>query len=212
MNKERLIFITIGTVIGGISGFVIGYKLLEKKVQTEHEKKLQREVAQLKPEVTDQDNDTEKDISKESDSHDYSDEEDNQKYKDLIDNLDYEIIDDASDEDVESDDISDEEIEVTIKKKHQNPKVLGKTQLDADDPDLKYDSEELFYFMEDNVLTDADGQHVDEFNTIGNNLRRYGFFHGEGDLDTVWVRNYDYEVDYEIHRDVGSSSDMFGEE
>ena len=212
MNKERLIFITIGTVIGGISGFVIGYKLLEKKVQTEHEKKLQREVAQLRPEATDQDNYTEKDIPNESESRDDADEEANQKYEDLIDNLDYEIIDDALDEDVESDDISDEDVEVTIKKKHQNPKVLGKTQLDRDDPDLKYDSEELFYFMEDNVLTDADGKHVDEFNTIGNNLRRYGFFQGEGDFDTVWVRNYDYEIDYEVHRDVGSSSGMFGEE
>lgn len=199
MNKREMIFGIAGVVVGGTTGFVIGYKLLEKKVQKKHDEKLHREVEQLR---NTENGSEESDISETS-------EQDVEEYEEIVDDLQYAVDEESEDENMK--DICDEGVEVTINKKHQKPKVLGKTQMDIDDPDLKYDTEELYYFMEDRVLLDANGQAVNEIDLIGNNLRRYGFMQGEGDLDTVWVRNYDYEVDYEVHRDIGSSSEMFGE-
>lgn len=200
MNKREMIFGIAGVVVGGATGFLVGYKMLEKKVQKEHDEKLQREVEQLS---NSENGSEESDISETS-------EQDVEAFGKMVDDLQYAVDEESEDEDMK--DICDEDVEVTINKKHQKPKVLGKTQMDIDDPDLKYDTEELYYFMEDKILTDTNGHQVDEIDLIGNNLRRYGFMQGEGDLDTVWVRNYDYEVDYEVHRDIGSSSEMFGEE
>ena len=200
MNKREMIFGIAGVVIGGSVGFAIGYKLLEKKVQKKHDETLQREVEQLRNIECG---------TKKCDISDAS-EKDAEVYEEIVDDLQYAVDEESEDENMK--DICDEDVEVTINKKHQKPKVLGKTQMDIDDPDLKYDIEELYYFMEDKVLLDTNGQAVDEIDLIGNNLRRYGFMQGEGDLDTVWVRNYDYEVDYEVHRDICSSSEMFGEE
>ncbi len=208
MNKREMIFGITGVVAGGMLGFLTGYKLLEKKVQREHDEKLQRQVSQLH---------NIEDSTDAKDTNDISDvsETEMKDFNTMVNDLKYgldknEVENEHEDESMNS--VSDDDVEITIIKKHRKPKVLGKTQMDIDDPDLKYDSEELFYFMEDKVLTDTNGLLVDESDLIGNNLRRYGFMQGEGDLDTVWVRNYDYEVDYEIHRDAGSSSEMFGEE
>ncbi len=207
MNKERIIFGIAGAVVGGTVGFVVGYKLLEKKVKKEHSEKLEREVEQLK---TMSESDISPTEEKDSEKKPKKDEKDTQQFSEIINDLQYGFDEESKEEAV--DDIYDEEFEVKINEKHHNPKVLGKAQMDSDDPDLKYDSEELFYFMEDDVLTDSDGHRIDETDTIGNSLRRYGFMQGGGDLDSVWVRNYDFEVDYEVHREVGSSSEMFGEE
>ena len=207
MNKERVIFGIAGAVVGGAVGFFAGYKLLENKVRKDHDEKLKREVEQLR---TMQDIPEENDISEDENSE--KKEKEVQEFSEIIDDLQYGFEDEEESEEEAVSDIYDEEFEVKINEKHRNPKVLGKTQMDPDDPDLKYDSEELFYFMDDGVLTDSDGHHMDETDTIGNSLRRYGFMQGGGDLDSVWVRNYDFEVDYEVHREVGSSSEMFGEE
>lgn len=207
MNKERMIFGIAGAVVGGAVGFFAGYKLLEKKVQKDHDAKLKREVEQLKTmRETPEGNDISEDENPEKKETEV------QEFSEIIDDLQYRFKDNEESEEEAVSDIYDEEFEVKINEKHRNPKVLGKTQMDPDDPDLKYDSEELFYFMDDDILTDSDGHHIDETDTIGKSLRRYGFMQGGGDLDSVWVRNYDFEVDYEVHREAGSSSEMFGEE
>lgn len=198
MNKREMIFGIAGIIVGGATGFIVGYKMLEKKVQKEHEEKLQREVEQLTNPV----DTVEEDVSETSDPEIHN------VFKE------YEIDEDPAEfaeEEEPMEDISDD-IEVTVNRKHHAPKVLGKTQIDVDDPDLKYSGEELYYFMGDDTLTDSDGNIIDEVNTIGRNPRRYGFMKGSGDLDGIWVRNYDYETDYLIHRDPGTHSEYyFGE-
>lgn len=199
MNKREMIFGIAGAIVGSAAGFLIGYKMLEKKVQKEHEEKLQREVDQLSNRE-----DTDEDIS----GKNYT--EIHNVFKE------YEVNEDPAEQetDEEEDSMEDnsDDIEVTVNHKHHAPKVLGKSQIDVDDPDLRYSSEELYYFMGDDVLTDSDGNIIDEVNTIGRNPRRYGFMKGSGDLDGIWVRNYDYETDYLIHRDPGTHSEYyFGE-
>lgn len=74
--------------------------------------------------------------------------------------------------------------------------VIGKTQCDPEWPDIRYDAEEILYFISDDVITDSFGNYLDEEETVGKDLRRYGWY--VNSQEDIWVRNVNNEVDYHI--------------
>lgn len=104
----------------------------------------------------------------------------------------------------------DEVVRVAEPKKHHGPKILGDSDVDPDDPTLEYDVDFLYYFTEDDVITDSNGEEVDENLTIGPKVRQIGFMRGKDDEEEIWIRNYDHETDYCLTRKECSIMDMFG--
>lgn len=220
MSKRELIFAAAGVVVGGAVGFAIGYKALKKKVEKNSQEKLDRQVQQLNDfeeslaeqyrwftEEDEKDPAPAKKSAKErvKNHHDsakntFPSKDDVRKYNNVID-------------DVKCDDDITEEgfTVVTNSGKYRKPKVLGKEPKDLNDPDLEFDQEELYYYMSNELLVDENGDTINETDYIGNDLRRYGFMRGNGTLDYVWVRNYDHQVDYLVHR-YASPDDSFMEE
>lgn len=76
---------------------------------------------------------------------------------------------------------------------------------DYGDPDVGYDTESLDYYEGDGVLTDSFGEvveNVDEL--VGEDFATH---FGDYERDSVFVRNDEMEVDYEILRDYRSYSE-----
>lgn len=76
---------------------------------------------------------------------------------------------------------------------------------DFGDPDVGYDTESLDYFEGDGVLTDSFGEvveNVDEL--VGADFANH---FGDYEKDSVFIRNDEMEVDYEILRDYRSYSE-----
>ena len=76
---------------------------------------------------------------------------------------------------------------------------------DYGDPDVGYDTESLDYFEGDGVLTDSFGEvieNVDEL--VGADFANH---FGDYEKDSVFIRNDEMEVDYEILRDYRSYSE-----
>lgn len=104
----------------------------------------------------------------------------------------------------------DEDIRVSEPKKHHGPKILGDSDVDPDDPSLEYAVDFLYYFTDDDCITDSDGKEVDENLTIGPKVRQIGFMRGKDGEEEIWIRNYDHETDYCLTRKECSIMDMFG--
>ncbi len=86
--------------------------------------------------------------------------------------------------------------------------ILGDNQLDEDFPDLTYDAKDLYWFAGDNVVTDDEGNLVNEEETIGSELRKRGWVY-KSNKDTIWVRNNSDETDYCIYKYAGTSTNFF---
>lgn len=82
-------------------------------------------------------------------------------------------------------------------KKGDQIDVLGNEPIDNDYPNVSYQTESLLYFIPDDIVTDTVGNRIDENDTLGNKLRRFGWFQ-KNDQESVWVRNNKYETDYHI--------------
>lgn len=209
MSKRELIFAAAGVAVGGAVGFAIGCKALKKKVEKSSQEKLDREMQQVN-DLEEKLHEKIKEVEEESKSETEPSEDDISEYAETIDDLDYNPEDEDMDE--ETADIYSDEFQVTQEPvKHRKPKVLGKEPKDPNDPDLEFDQEELYYYMSNELLIDDNGNPINETDYIGNDLRRYGFMRGNGTLDYTWVRNYDHQVDYLVHR-YASPDDSFMEE
>lgn len=213
--KEKIIFGGIGFAAGTLVGFLVGYKLLDKKLRKEYCEKLDRVTTELNAKETDS-----------SDYDDYNDSkkaEDSKEYDKIISNLRYKVDEDTIDEENNEadtnttennpEDVSDGDISVEKEppKKYRSPKPLGENEFDENEPDLVYPVKDIYYFMQSELLTDENGQLLNETDTIGNKLRGWGYMSGQG-KDDIWVRNYELETDYHVHRKLCAIEDEFGEE
>ncbi len=86
--------------------------------------------------------------------------------------------------------------------------VLWEGDRDPDYPNLEYDHKDLYWFVGDDVVTDDEGNLVDEEALIGHELRD-SKWQDDPDNDTVWVRNNSLEIDYCVYRYTGTSSDFW---
>ncbi len=76
--------------------------------------------------------------------------------------------------------------------------------------ETNYEQAKLTYYEGDNVLLDERDQPVADDSVVGeDNLAKFG--HGSKDGHIVYVRNDNVEVDFEIHRSMGSwQEELFG--
>lgn len=97
------------------------------------------------------------------------------------------------------------------KKEGNKIKPLGNSPIDNDYPDVHYPGEELYYFTEDDCLTDEFGTVIEnEEDIIGDKLRKYGWMLNSE--EAVWVRNNRMEVDYHVVKQRCARSDWFDTE
>ena len=76
---------------------------------------------------------------------------------------------------------------------------------DYGDPDVGYDTESLDYYEGDGVLTDSFGEIVENVDELVG--RDFANHFGDYEKDSVFIRNDEMEVDYEILRDYRSYSE-----
>lgn len=100
------------------------------------------------------------------------------------------------------------EYQLYQKKKGDKIDVLGNEAVDSEYPEVHYPGEELYYFTEDDIITDEDGNEIDEKSLIGDKLRRFGWMQNE--QEAVWVRNNPRETDYHVNKVKDSRDSWFG--
>lgn len=69
---------------------------------------------------------------------------------------------------------------------------------DPDNPDVIYEEEELYYFTEDDTLTDEDGHIIDEEEYLGTKPRQFGWF--TSDKEDIYIRNNPLERDFRVNK------------
>lgn len=77
---------------------------------------------------------------------------------------------------------------------------------DPDNPDVCYDEEELYYFVNDETLTDEDGNIIDEERYLGVKPRQFGWF--ENEKEDIYIRNNPLERDFRVNK-VQASRDAY---
>lgn len=98
----------------------------------------------------------------------------------------------------------------TYKKQRKKKYYILSHGVDEDYPDISFEKQTLFYFTMDDVLTDEEGNFVDEQKLIGNDLRKYGWFINKNMTETT-VRNMEDEIDYDVKKEFTSFDDFFPE-
>lgn len=135
----------------------------------------------------------------------------------------------VNEEAVEDSEEPDESEEVTVMKQYKNTlkgagylrehdELLEKEEVydnmngpyvispdDFGDPDVGYDTESLDYYEGDGVLTDSFGEVVENVDELVG--RDFADHFGDYEKDSVFIRNDEMEVDYEILRDYRSYSE-----
>lgn len=85
--------------------------------------------------------------------------------------------------------------------------LMTSDEWDTDFPENDYEREDLYYFTEDDVLTDEDGQKLDELETIGPKVRQVGWM--QSSEETICVRNHPQEKEYRVLKERCSTTDWF---
>lgn len=98
----------------------------------------------------------------------------------------------------------------TYKKQRKKKYYILSHGVDEDYPDISFEKQTLFYFTMDDVLTDEEGNFVDEQKLIGGDLRKYGWFINKNMTETT-VRNMEDEIDYDVKKEFTSFDDFFPE-
>lgn len=68
--------------------------------------------------------------------------------------------------------------------------------------DLKeynYDHEDLYYFLEDDKLTNSNFEEVDEAGYVGERPRKFGFFNNNGQ-DSIKIRNHILQKEFDLQK------------
>lgn len=188
MDKKNVIFLLVGGAIGAAAGYYFGKKVASKYDVEEDSTPVEH--GDILP----------------NEKEDKPTEEEVKAYEQKLYEMRYE-----ADQDL----IHEEEAEESPKTRsmRRKPKILGENEVDPDDPDLRFESEVIYYYTESDTILDADGQPVDETDSVGNDLRRIGWMTND-DADDIWVRNYQRGIDYLLVRKECSVMDDYdtGEE
>lgn len=82
---------------------------------------------------------------------------------------------------------------------------MTKEEWESDFQENLYDKQDLYYFVGDDVLTDEDGNHLDEEEYIGVKPRQFGWM--ANDEEKIYIRNHPKETDYQVWKEKCSSED-----
>lgn len=78
---------------------------------------------------------------------------------------------------------------------------------DSDFPETDYERQDLYYFTEDETLTDEDGNVLPEDEYIGPKVRQIGWMRSPD--EEIFVRNHDKETEYRVLKERCSVEDWF---
>lgn len=134
--------------------------------------------------------------------------------------------DDPDDEDEYEDDLNMEDYEETYEEmlERQSEEYMehaeqyrrehkGKIELmqsdewDTDFPETDYEHQDLYYFTEDDKLTDEDGNVLDEEEYIGPKVRQVGWMRSPDDV--IYIRNHPKEKEYRVFKERCAIIDWF---
>lgn len=94
------------------------------------------------------------------------------------------------------------------RKEHKGKiELMSEDEWDTDFPETDYEREDLYYFTEDDVLTDEDGNRLDEKEYIGPKVRQVGWMQSIN--ENIYVRNHPKEKEYRIFKEHCSVADWF---
>lgn len=224
MDNKAIIFSGLSLITGAVIGFVVGYNV--NKRQVDEERRMQEEAAEALKEYqkkSEEEAETEQPVIKtvvkaakiatptepginytkyaemkaeeakkaEAESPSEDDDEDEEKELDPPMETYEERLEREGKELTEQD-------EIYNKKKGDKIDVLGNEDIDNEYPEVHYPAEELYYFTDDDVLTDEDGNIVDEEEYIGTKLRRFGWM--TNPQEAVWIRNNPKETDFHVNK------------
>jgi hypothetical protein len=85
--------------------------------------------------------------------------------------------------------------------------LMRSDEWDTDFPETDYDREDLYFFTEDDTLTDEDGKVLPEDEYIGPKVRQIGWMRSPDDV--IYIRNHPKEKEYRVFKETYSVSDWF---
>lgn len=235
MNRDTLTGLAIGFSIGTLVGFLVGKFVIvekdepekvygddiKKKIKDMEPKKEEPKVDPAETEVP-QDDDPNDFVSK-GPAHiampgqpgvnyskvqqivkenGYSDPEDIQEVIDDPDNQ------ETYEERIEREQLEEEEAMSEYRKRNAGKIVpIQKDEWDTDFPEVDYEKKDLYYFTVDDVLTDEDGNIVNEEEFIGTKPRQFGWM--ANNEEKIYIRNNPKETDYQVWKEKCASTDWW---
>lgn len=94
------------------------------------------------------------------------------------------------------------------KREHKGKiELMTSDEWDTDFPESDYEREDLYYFTEDDILTNENGEQLPENETIGPKVRQVGWMQSPD--EEIYVRNHPQEKEYRIIKEHCSVEDFF---
>lgn len=124
-----------------------------------------------------------------------------------------EVVDDPNNAETFEEREEREMLETTLALNEYREKNKGKIvpiprdKFESDFMDVDYEKKDLYYFTTDDVLTDEDGNHVNEEEFIGTRPRHFGWM--SNDDECIYIRNNPKETDYKVWKEKCASSDWW---
>lgn len=84
---------------------------------------------------------------------------------------------------------------------------ITRDEWESDFQEIDYEKKDLYYFITDDVLTDEDGNHVDETEYIGVKPRQFGWM--ANDEEKIYIRNNPKETDFQVWKEKCASTDWW---
>ncbi len=94
------------------------------------------------------------------------------------------------------------------KREHKGKiELMTEDDWNTDFPETDYDREDLYYFVDSDILTDEDGNQLPENETIGPKVRQVGWMQSPD--ENIYVRNHPQEKEYRIFKEHCAVEDWF---
>ena len=85
--------------------------------------------------------------------------------------------------------------------------LMTSDEWDTDFPETDYEREDLYYFVDSDLLTDGDGHSLNEVEYIGPKVRQVGWMQSSDEY--IYVRNHPKEKEYRICKESCAVEDWF---
>lgn len=94
------------------------------------------------------------------------------------------------------------------KKEHKGKiELMPASEWDTDYPETDYEREDLYYFTESDILTDENGNQLDEMEYLGPKVRQVGWF--QSPEENIYVRNHPKLKEFRVFKEHCSAQDWF---
>lgn len=106
--------------------------------------------------------------------------------------------------------VEEDEEEYVEEPKQDKPgkiELMMSDEWDTDFPETDYEHADLYFFTEDETLTDEDGKVLPEEEYIGTKPRQVGWMRSPDDV--IYVRNHAKEMEYRVFKEHCSVEDWF---